>query len=104
MNRWNRMATTGLLATLFGWANAQVVDPLQLRSWASTCSTCHGTAGVAQPGMESLAGVNKDEIVKKLLDFKAGKKPATLMHQLSKGYSDEQLQALAGYFAALKSK
>jgi cytochrome c553 len=35
-------------------------------------------------------------------DFKSGKKPATLMHQLSKGYSDEQIDQLAGYFAALK--
>jgi cytochrome c553 len=37
-----------------------------------------------------------------MLDFKSGKKPATIMHQLSKGYSDEQLEQLAGYFAALK--
>ena len=102
MNRWNKIAVAGLLAALGGWASAQAVDPLQVRGWASTCATCHGTAGIAQPGMESLAGVNKDEMVKKLLDFKTGKKPATLMHQLSKGYSDEQLQALAAYFAALK--
>jgi cytochrome c553 len=52
--------------------------------------------------MESLAGVPKDELLKKLLDFKTGKKPATLMHQLSKGFTDEQLDQLAGYFAALK--
>jgi sulfide dehydrogenase cytochrome subunit len=102
MNRWNKMAAAGLLATLCGWASAQAIDPLQVRGWASTCATCHGTAGIAQTGMESLAGVNKDDMVKKLMDFKTGKKPATLMHQLSKGYSDEQLQALAGYFAALK--
>ena len=37
-----------------------------------------------------------------MLDFKSGKKPATIMHQLTKGYSDEQLQQLATYFAALK--
>jgi cytochrome c553 len=37
-----------------------------------------------------------------MLDFKSGKKPATIMHQLSKGYTDEQLAALSGYFAAQK--
>jgi cytochrome c553 len=37
-----------------------------------------------------------------MLDFKTGKKPATIMHQLSKGYTDEQLEQLAGYFSALK--
>jgi cytochrome c553 len=52
--------------------------------------------------MESLAGANKDELLKKMLDFKSGKKPATIMHQLAKGYSDEQLAALAGYFSAQK--
>lgn len=84
-----------------GLAQAQV-DPLQVRSWAASCSACHGTDGRAQAGMESLAGVNKDEIVKKMLDFKAGRKPATIMHQLSKGYSDEQITAIAAYFAAQK--
>jgi cytochrome c553 len=75
---------------------------MQLRSWAGACANCHGTNGVAQPGMESLAGSNKDELLKKMLDFKSGKKPATIMHQLAKGYSDEQLAALAGYFSAQK--
>jgi len=90
------------LAAFSGWAQAQAVDPLQVRSWAAACATCHGTHGIAETGMESLAGANKDELLKKMLDFKTGKKPATLMHQLSKGYSDEQLGALATYFAALK--
>lgn len=90
-----------LLATSAA-ASAQAPDALQLRSWAAACANCHGTLGVAQPGMESLAGQNKDEMTKKLLDFKAGRKPATLMHQISKGYTDEQLQQLAAYFAALK--
>ncbi len=90
------------LAALSGMAHAQAVDPLQLRSWAAACASCHGTNGVAQPGMESLAGANKDDLLKKMLDFKSGKKPATIMHQLSKGYTDEQLAALSGYFAAQK--
>ena len=58
--------------------------------------------GKAEQGMESLASKDKDELLQKMLDFKSGKKPATIMHQLSKGYSDEQLQQLAAYFAALK--
>ena len=77
-------------------------DPLQVRSWAAGCANCHGTNGRAEPGNESLAGANKDEMVKKMLDFKAGRKPATIMHQLSKGYTDAQIVAIAGYFAAQK--
>ena len=32
--------------------------------------------------------------------FKRGKRPATVMHQIAKGYSDAQIDALAAYFAA----
>lgn len=91
--------TTVLWTSQVTWAQ---VDALQLRSWAAACANCHGTLGIAQPGMESLAGVPKDELAKKMLDFKAGRKPATLMHQIAKGYTDEQIEQLAGYFAALK--
>ena len=52
--------------------------------------------------MASLAGVSKDDIVQKMLDFKSGRRPATIMHQLAKGYSDEQIQVIAAYFAAQK--
>lgn len=74
----------------------------QVRVWAAACANCHGTMGKAEPGNESLAGKDKDELVQKLMDFKTGRKPATLMHQISKGYTDEQLVQLAAYFASLK--
>jgi sulfide dehydrogenase cytochrome subunit len=84
---------------LAGLAHA---DALQVRSLAASCASCHGTLGVAQPGMESLAGQAKEDLQKKMMDFKSGKKPATIMHQLSKGYTDTQIEQLAVYFAALK--
>jgi cytochrome c553 len=37
-------------------------------------------------------------------DFKTGVRPATIMHQLAKGYTDEQIEALAAYFSAQKAK
>lgn len=87
------------LALMSTWVSA---DELQVRGMASSCSACHGSLGIAQPGMDSLAGVPKEELTKKLMDFKSGAKPATLMHQLSKGYSDAQIEQLASYFSALK--
>jgi sulfide dehydrogenase cytochrome subunit len=102
-NRLNsRSILTGLVLMGAWAASAQSPDPLQVRSWAAACANCHGTNGHAQPGMESLAGVSQEDIVRKMQDFKSGRKPATLMHQLSKGYSDDQIQAIAGYFAAQK--
>ena len=43
------------------------------------CASCHGTNGVSQRGFDSLAGQSKDEIVRKMQEFKAGTKPGTVM-------------------------
>jgi cytochrome c553 len=97
-----------LIAVLIGAATsvsaqtAPTPDPLQVRSWAAGCANCHGTDGRAEPGMISLAGTNKDDLVKKMQDYKTGRVPATVMHQLAKGYSDAQIVAIAAYFAAQK--
>lgn len=100
MNTRNRIVFGAVLLFVSVWAGA--ADKHKVRNLAAACSNCHGTNGVAQQGMESLAGQTKDDLLKKLLDFKSGKKPATIMHQLSKGYTDEQLEQLALYFSQLK--
>lgn len=96
--------TAALTASMLAAASVSQaqVDPMQVRSWAAACANCHGTGGHAQTGNEPLAGANKDEMLKKLMDFKSGAKPATIMHQLAKGYSDEQLAAITAWFAAQK--
>jgi sulfide dehydrogenase cytochrome subunit len=96
VKQWKWMAAGVLCLSAVG-VQAQVS---QIKVWAAACANCHGTNGIAQPGNESLAGKDKDELTQKLLDFKSGRKPATLMHQISKGYTDEQLQQLAAFFAA----
>jgi cytochrome c553 len=83
-------------------AHAQAPDALQVRGWAGGCANCHGTNGQSQPGTAALAGMNRDDIVRKMMDFKNGRQSATVMHQLSKGYTDEQIAAIAAYFAAQK--
>lgn len=99
MQKTMKLLATALLAGAALGAQAQVS---QVKVWAAACANCHGTNGRAQPGMESLAGKDKAEMLQKLLDFKSGRKPATIMHQLSKGYTDEQLGELTAYFAAQK--
>ena len=96
------IASALALSVLTFSVQAQSASPNQVRSWAAGCANCHGTNGQAQPGMDALAGVAKDDIVKKMQDFKAGRRPATIMHQLAKGYSDEQIDAIAAYYAAQK--
>ncbi|HMW18749.1 MAG TPA: cytochrome C [Accumulibacter sp.] len=93
------VAAIGLLAaSLAGHA----ADPDLARSLAAGCTGCHGTEGRAVPGagFDSLAGFDQARMLQKLADFKSGSRPATVMHQIVKGYSDEQLALIAAYFAA----
>lgn len=72
------------------------------RSLAATCANCHGTDGKSLAGMPRLAGEEKNTLLRKLRDFRSGTTPATIMQQISKGYTDDQLELIAAYFAAQK--
>lgn len=90
------------LALLASTAWAQ--DSTLGRNLAATCANCHGTAGIAKGDMKSLAGRKEDELLKLLADYRSGAQPATIMHQISKGYTDEQLKLIAKHFAALPTR
>ncbi len=85
-------------------AFAQDAKALHLRALAATCANCHGTQGraVDAASVPGLAGMPASYIADQMKAFKAGTRPATVMHQLAKGYSDAQIEAVAGYFAAQK--
>jgi cytochrome c553 len=73
------------------------------RSLAATCANCHGTDGrSATKEVVPLAGLPKSYLVDQMKAFKDGKRPATIMHQLAKGYTDAQIELIADYFAAQK--
>jgi cytochrome c553 len=75
------------------------------RNLAATCANCHGTNGRALGDtVKPLAGVSAEKIIAAMNDFRSGAQPATIMHQLSKGFTDAQIKAIAGYFAAQASK
>ena len=84
--------------------SAQSKDELYVASVSATCATCHGTQGRATDGspVVSLAGMPAANIILQMKAFKDGSRPATVMHQLSKGYSDAQVAMIANYFAAQK--
>ena len=82
--------------------SARAQDSARTRLLAANCANCHGTDGRAQNSMPMLAGLPKAYIVEQMQDFKSGKRVATVMHQLSKGYTDVEIDALAGWFAAQK--
>jgi cytochrome subunit of sulfide dehydrogenase len=92
----------GLLLTAASLAQAQ--DANLGRNLAATCANCHGTNGLARGDSKPLAGVAADKILAAVADFKSGAQPATIMHQIAKGYTDDQMKLIAAYFAALPAK
>ena len=52
--------------------------------------------------MKPLAGLSADKLLAQMADFRSGAQPATIMHQIVKGYTDDQLKLIAEYFAAQK--
>ena len=98
-------------ASLFHWVVIPViasgtVSPAwcqdNARSLVAACFTCHGTDGRSVGGVPpSIAGLDRNYLLQTLKDFKTGKRPATIMHQQAKGYTDEELQIIARYFAAV---
>ncbi len=98
------LAFCTLAAPSLSYAQSPPAQALYARSLAATCANCHGTDGKAVPGsaLLSIAGMEKSYIAAQLRAFKSGARSATVMHQISKGYSDAQIEVLAGYFAVQK--
>jgi cytochrome c553 len=102
MMNLHHLTATAVLAGASFAAAAQTPAAQAGRYLAANCANCHGTAGVSAGAMPSLAGQDANYLAEQMRQFRDGKRPATIMHQLAKGYTDEQIVAIAAYFAALK--
>lgn len=79
-------------------------DAMMARTLAATCANCHGTTGNTQGAVPSIAGQSKADLVTKMTEFRDGKRQATIMHQIAKGYTPEQIDVIAGWFAQQKAR
>ena len=70
---------------------------LYQRGLAATCANCHGTdgKGVVDGGMPLINNLTSEQMLSQLKAFKSGAREGTIMPQLAKGYSDEQLEIIA---------
>lgn len=100
----NQLAAFALTCLCASAAMAQDAATLNVRSLAATCASCHGTEGRSVNGsaIVSLAGMPRDAMLAQFKAFKDGSRSATVMHQLAKGYTDQQVEAMSTYFSNLK--
>jgi sulfide dehydrogenase cytochrome subunit len=86
---------TAALALLMPTGAAQAQD-LQARNLAATCANCHGTNGNALGDMKPLAGMQADQDLAMVADYKSGAQPATVMHQIVQGLHRRADRLIAG--------
>lgn len=91
-----KLIASALLALALTPAQAQQVPAGRLL--ASNCFQCHGTNGKG-PGFETLAGKSASDIYKDLLEMKRKTTEVDIMKAHAKGYTDQQLWAIAQYLS-----
>ena len=69
---------------------------------AASCSGCHTSGAAAASSVSRLYGRDAGDIMTAMTGFRDGSLPATVMNRIAKGFSDDELRAIAAWLAAQK--
>jgi sulfide dehydrogenase cytochrome subunit len=73
-------------------------------SGATSCSGCHPASATVNTPVPRILGREPDEIVAAMLAFRSGERPSTVMGRIAKGFSDDEIRAIALWLAAQEEK
>ena len=93
--QWGTRVIAAALALACAAASASAAMPPPL---VAGCEGCHGSGG--DPRLPQLAGRSAADIVAAMKAFRNGGRPATLMDRIAKGFSDDEIAAIAAWYAA----
>ena len=96
MNARLSVATAIVLLTI-GTASATEVPP-----GAASCSGCHAANPRVETPVPPLAGRPAADITSQMIAFKSGQRPGTIMDRIAKGFSDEEIRAIAAWYEQQK--
>lgn len=92
-----------LIASGFALSDAATAETPSAEMLANTCFGCHGTGGVSNgPATPTIAGVSKDYFIDQMEHYQTGDIRSTIMGRIAKGYTKEEIKAMAGYFSKQK--
>jgi cytochrome c553 len=66
---------------------------------AASCSGCHASSPGVETPVPRLAGRSAAELVQQMQAFRDGKREATVMDRVAKGFTDAEVQAIAAWYA-----
>ena len=88
------------LAAAIGIASiAAAVASAEPPAGAASCSGCHPVSPRVISPVPRIAGVDQVALARALHDFRSGQRPATVMDRIAKGFTDEEIQAIAAWYA-----
>jgi len=69
---------------------------------AASCSGCHAVNASVKTTVPRIHGRSAADIVTAMVAFRSGARAATVMDRVAKGFTDDETQAIAAWFAAQK--
>ena len=93
------MRIAAVLAFVLSVAAAQAADA---PPGAASCSGCHTNNARVETPVPPLNGRQAADIESQMIEFKSGKRPGTIMDRIAKGFSEEEIRAIATWYAAQK--
>ena len=89
----------GLVVLLFV-AHPASADPPASRgaALASACAVCHGPGGRSRGAIPGLDGLSPESLRQAMYDFRAGKRPATVMRYIAAGLAPADIEAVVTHF------
>ncbi len=69
---------------------------------AASCTGCHPASTRVSSPVSRLAGLDRAAIVRAMQEFRSGQRLGTVMDRIAKGFTDEEVQAIAAWYAAQK--
>ena len=97
MNRTLTLAVTAIVLAMAGAAAAAEAPP-----GAAACSGCHPASRGVSTQVTRLNGRNPAEVVGAMLEFRSGQRPGTVMGRIAKGFTDDEIKAIAAWYGAQK--
>ncbi|HEY0940101.1 MAG TPA: hypothetical protein VGE08_08395 [Steroidobacter sp.] len=70
---------------------------------AASCLGCHSVAAGNNP-VPPLGALSSEQMVTAMQAFRSGARPGTVMDRIAKGFSDEEIKAIADWYARSKAK
>jgi sulfide dehydrogenase cytochrome subunit len=81
---------------------AAVVAAAEPPAGAVHCSGCHPTSARVTSPVVRLAGLERAVIVRAMQEFRVGQRPGTVMDRIARGFTDDEIQAIAAWYAEQK--